>query len=115
MTEDEALRRALRIVGDVHNGDPAGGGMLLPCDCPDTRLLIAALAALVPDDQTPAQLLAWMHSDIDPGMNHHLCGTESGYARHVRSRPPTPACKPCKAAHSREETARAQRRKERAA
>lgn len=44
-----------------------------------------------------------------------LCGTDSGYYRHVRGNKTTPRskpCLPCKAAHRVAERERAQRRKE---
>lgn len=55
-----ALQRAVLLVGAVHDEGPGEVAQLLtPLDVPDLYALAVTLAALVPVDATPRELLAW--------------------------------------------------------
>lgn len=109
-----ALQRAVLLVGAVHDEGPREVGMLLnPLTRDDLNAVVVTLAAMVPADYTPAELLAWNDAQYNrplatpyPGdqpplfpavaANGHRLrphGTHAAFARHKNAG--EDPCEPC--------------------
>lgn len=109
---------ALALVGAVREG-PDQIATVLEQAGKDMPAVLIALAALVPDDKTPGELLQWFHGErltreqrLRRRQVHKLvaaCGTRAGYQRHIDRC--EAKCEPCKAAESDYQADRYLRRK----
>lgn len=83
----------------------------------EARALMVVLAAMVPDDATPADLLSWADWDAPerPARDLMPCGTRAAYARHKRAGEDPEPCGCGKAFREYRERLNAERREARAA
>ena len=120
---------AARLAGMVRDEDAAAIGVFLSkLTGEETRALLVVQAAMIPDDQTPADLLGWVtwdehgHSldgaDVTagrraaPGDGLQPCGTYAAFRRHEdRGEPVDGACRDAARAYwSERKRAQAQKR-----
>lgn len=106
---------ACQLAGNVREGNRHAINELLRTLTPRERYaLTIVLAAMIPTDQTPRQLLAWI-DDQPPTPTPHIttrrpCGTHAAYARHKANGEPIDArCLHAERAYQRNRK-RAQRR-----
>jgi hypothetical protein len=122
---------AMAFVGAVRDVDGDGIAEFLKGLSGDERLtLLVILAAMVPHDQAPQDLLAWvdwdefgaplpegaqmvLYSPYRRGGMPASCGTRGAYQRHLKAQ--EPPCDPCRAAESDYQTGRRAAGKESAA
>lgn len=111
---DACVPIALNLVCVVRDEGPDAVEAAL-AEVPDGRLdaLCVVLAAMVDEDRTAHELLAWTDWSPPRVIGQPLPrehGTERGYQQH-RARRDMPACEPCKAAHRVPAAAGARRRR----
>jgi hypothetical protein len=95
---DTAVRDGLELVGLVHEfGQDTIAEFLRARDRPGIEALVVALAAMVPEDRTPDQLLAWLRPRRPRAKAApkplRACGTHAAFNRHkALGEPPCDRC-----------------------
>ncbi len=108
---DALVPVAAELIGTVRDFDPADTAEILDrVGVLDerSRALVVTLAAMVPVDRSPSELLAWTRVTIPPKPRPERRlprehGTLRGYRQHG---PGDPACGPCRSAHAEDRAAR---------
>lgn len=105
-----AISHSQRLIGAVRDYDSTAVNALLMLPEPDLKLLALTLAAMVPDDRSPAELLIWNDKidDLIARRRGELaglkpCGTRAAWMRHkANGEQPDPACEEANRAYQRE-------------
>lgn len=93
-----AVDRALALIGAVREEDPTATTAILTKMRPrDLYALAVTLAAMVPVDQSPAELLAWNDADKTPVLKHQPQGLSPHGTHAAFNRHRTNGTEPCDA------------------
>lgn len=107
-----AVPIALQLVGAVRESAPAVAAWMRQQTPADLQAVAVVLAALVPDDRTPRELLAWLEPlpvRHRPTYGRPLrpCGTHAAHERHrARGEDIDPACREAERVYQQDRHAR---------